>query len=103
MRTDWITLVKTEATDTTFQQLAPVSGVSCWAEKKSVARSEFYGADAAGRVIDAVFEVSPIDYVGQEQLVHHTADGDIEYQIVRDYKLSNRRDSIELSCSRIAG
>ena len=35
--------------------------------------------------------------------MHHTADGDIEYHIVRDYKLPNKRDSVELSCSRIAG
>lgn len=46
MRANWITLVKTAATGTTFQQITPVSSLSCWSEKKSVVRSEFYAADA---------------------------------------------------------
>lgn len=99
MRSDWVTLVKTAASDDTFQQETAASSVSCWAERKSVVREEFYGADANGRKADAIFEVSPIDYDGQQQLIHHVAGGDVEYRIVRDYKTG--QDAIELTCSRI--
>ena len=99
MRADWITLVKTAVTESTFQQVTPVSSVSCWAKQKSVVRSEFYAADANGRQLDAVFEVSPIDYAGQQQLVHHAAGGDVEYRIVRDYKTG--QDTVELVCTRV--
>lgn len=101
MRTEWVTLIKTTVSDTTFQEETPVSSVSCWAELKSVVRSEFYAADANGRKADAVFDVSPIDYDAHQKLVHHTATGDIEYRIVRDYKTGF--DSVELTCSRISG
>ena len=99
MRTEWVTLVKTTVTDGTFQEELPVSSVSCWAELKSVVRSEFYAADANGRQVDAVFEVSPIDYDGQQKLIHHAAGGDVEYRVVRDYKTG--QDAIELVCTRI--
>ena len=66
MRADWITLIKTVVTESTFQQVTPVSSVPCWAKEKSVVRSEFYAADANGRTVDAVFEVSPIDYAGHQ-------------------------------------
>lgn len=99
MRADWITLVKTAASDDTFQQETVVSSVSCWAEQKSVVRSEFYAADANGREVNATFEVSPIDYDGQQRLIHHAPDGDAEYRIVRDFKTGP--DAIELTCSRI--
>ena len=100
MRTDWITLVKTAPSDDTFQQVTPVSSVSCWAEKKSVVRSEFYAADANGRAVNATFEVSPIDYSGQQKLIHHTPDGDVEYRVVRDFKMGP--DKVELTCTRIS-
>lgn len=99
MRADWITLVKTAVTESTFQQEAPVASVYCWAKQKSVVRSEFYAADANGRTVDAVFEVSPIDFAGQQKLVHHAAGGDVEYRIVRDYKTG--QDTVELVCTRI--
>lgn len=99
MRSDWVTLVKTAASDDTFQQETAVSSTSCWAEKKSVARSEFYKADANGREVNAAFELSPIDYDDQQKLVHHAPDGDVEYRIVRDYKTG--ADAVELTCSRI--
>lgn len=101
MRTEWVTLIKTTVTDGTFQEESPVSSVSCWAELKSVARSEFYEADAAGWKADAVFDVSPIDYDGHQKLVHHAPGGDVEYRVVRDYKTGF--DSVELTCSRITG
>lgn len=101
MRIDWITLVKTAVSDDTFQRETVVSSTSCWAERKSVARSEFYQADANGREVNATFEVSPIDYDGQQKLVHHATDGDVEYRIVRDFKLPNKPDAVELTCSRI--
>lgn len=103
MRSDWITLVKMSATDTTFQQQSPVSSVSCWGELKSVVRSEFYDAEADGRRADATFEVSPIDYDGQQKLVHHSAAGDVEYRVLRDFKLKSKADAVELTCSRISG
>jgi len=99
MRADWITLIKTVVTESTFQQVTPVSSKSCWAKEKSVVRSEFYAADANGRTVDAVFEVSPIDYAGYQKLVHHAAGGDIEYRVVRGYKTG--QDTIELVCTRV--
>ena len=99
MRADWITLIKTAITEATFQQITPVSSVSCWAKQKSVVRNEFYAADANGHSVDAVFEVSPIDYDGHQGLIHHAAGGDVEYKIVRDYKTG--QDAVELVCSRI--
>lgn len=100
MRADWITLVKTAVTETTFQQITPVSSLSCWSKKKSVVRSEFYAADANGRQVDAVFEVSPIDFDGHQRLIHHDAGGDVEYRVVRDYKTG--QDAVELVCTWIA-
>ena len=99
MRCDWVTLVKTAMTDTTFQQEMTVSSLSCWAELKSVSRSEYYVADANGRRADAMFELSPVDYDGHQKLVHHAASGDVEYRVLREY----RRDSntVELTCSRM--
>lgn len=99
MRADWITLVKTTTSDDTFQQVTPVSSVSCWAEKKGVVRSEFYAADANGRAVNTTFEVSPIDYSGQQQLIYHAPDGDVEYRVVRDFKTG--QDTVALTCSRI--
>ena len=101
MRCDWITLVKTDASDTTFQQETIVSSVSCWANQKSVSRGEFYDADANGRKVDTVFEVSPIDYDGHQKLTHHAAAGDISYRVVRDFKPENKPDTVELTCTRI--
>ena len=101
MRSEWVTLVKLAASDETFQQETPVSSTSCWAEKKSVVRSEFYEADAAGRKADAIFDVSPIDFDGHQKLVHHAPNGDVEYRVVRDFKTGF--DSVELTCSRISG
>ena len=99
MRADWITLVKTAVSGMTFQQITPVASLSCWAVKKSVVRSEFYAADANGRQVDAVFEVSPIDFGGHQKLIHHAAGGDVEYKIVRDYQTG--QDAVELVCTRI--
>ena len=86
-------------TESTFQQVTPVSSVTCWAKQKSVVRSEFYAADANGRTVDAVFEVSPIDFDAHQRLIHHAAGGEVEYKIVRDYKTG--QDTVELVCTRI--
>ena len=99
MRADWITMVKTTVTEATFQQITPVSSVSCWAKQKSVVRSEFYAADANGRSVDAVFEVSPIDFDAHQKLIHHATGGEVAYKIVRDYKTG--QDTVELVCTRI--
>ena len=101
MRADWITLIKIAHSDATFQQNTIVSSVSCWSKQKSVARGEFYDADANGRKVDAVFEVSPIDYDGHQKLTHYAASGDIEYRILRDFKPENKPDTVELTCIRI--
>lgn len=64
-----------------------------------MSRSEYYAADANGRKADVVFELSPVDYDGQQKLVHHAADGDVEYRVLRDYRLDS--NTVQLTCSRI--
>lgn len=99
MRFDWVSLVSTVTPDGVFQQAAEEMRFSCWAELRSVGQSEYYKADANGKKADAVFDVSPIDYNEQEKLIHHSADGDIEYDIIRAY--SPEPGKMLLTCSRI--
>mgnify|MGYP001191602615 CR=1 FL=1 len=101
MRIDWISLVKTETPDGVFRQAAEVSRVSCWAKLQSATYGEFYKADANGRKADAVFDVSSIDYQRQQKLIHHSANGDIEYDILRAY--SPKSGTVLLTCSLIGG
>lgn len=100
MRFDWVSLVKTQLPDGVFQQKTELSRVSCWADKQSVTYGEFYAADADGRKVDAVFDVSPIDYDEQEKLIHHTDDGDVEYSIVRAFD-GKQPNTVLLTCTRI--
>ena len=62
---------------------------------KNVDSMEYYNALAAGIQVDAVFEVSPIDYAGHTHLVH----GDTEYRIIRAYHIPGT-DNTELTCTK---
>ena len=69
----------------------------CWASKKSVTRSEFYAANAVGKNIDAVFEVSKIDF---KPTVHTELECcGVRYVIERSYAVE-RQDAVYLSCRR---
>ena len=70
------------------------SRLICWAEKKSVKRAEFYGSMAAGTRVDAIFELSPVDYGSQQRLEH----GSDRYDVVRAYEATPH--SVELTCQR---
>lgn len=70
---------------------------NCWAAKKSVNRSEFYAANAVGKSVDAVYEVSKIDF---KPTVHtELEDRGVRYVIERSYAVE-RQDAVYLSCRR---
>lgn len=100
MRIDYVTLVQLTHTPVngfpaTQESTLPGARAECWAEKKDATRSEYYAAMSAGMRVDAVFEVSPIDYAGQQRLIH----GAEVYDVKRAYQTSN--DAVELTCSRV--
>ncbi len=69
----------------------------CWAKLKSVSRSEYYAAAAAGINVDDIFEVSKIDY---DHEVHDELEYDGKrYEIVRSY-YSGRGDGVDLTVRR---
>ena len=69
----------------------------CWAKLKSVSRSEYYAAAAAGINVDKIFEVSKLDYIRN---VHDELEYNGErYEIVRDYQ-SDKGDAVDLTCRR---
>jgi SPP1 family predicted phage head-tail adaptor len=69
----------------------------CWAALKSVSRSEYYAAAAAGINVDDIFEVSKIDY---DHEVHDELEYDGKrYEIVRSY-YSGRGDGVDLTVRR---
>jgi hypothetical protein len=110
MREDWVTLVTMNFSGSYNAAGTEVSRKNCWAEKKDANRSEYYAALDAGHTIDAIFEVSPLDFSGQQRLIH----GSDVYDIVRSYQLSNpsggstrqgysgvdKIDTVQLSCTR---
>lgn len=70
---------------------------SVWAARKSAARSEFYAAYAVGETVDAVYEVSAIDY---KPNVHtQILDRGIKYDIIRAYRFEDN-EAVELSVRR---
>ena len=98
MRIDLITLKKMVPTlDGGFRSDVEDESarITCWATKKDATRSEYYNALAAGIQVEAVFDVSPIDYAGHTHLVH----GDTEYRIVRAYHIPGT-DNTELTCTK---
>lgn len=71
-----------------------ISETSIWADKKSVKRTEYYQAAAAGKKIDVVLAVNAIDFNDQTELEYNNA----IYNIERTYQVKN--DIVELSCVR---
>ncbi len=67
--------------------------VEVWANRKSVARTEFYASNANGIDLKYVFEIRSEDYNGQKDILH---DGKA-YEVVRAYQKGE--GTIELSCS----
>ena len=109
MREEWVALVNMDYSGSYNAKGTEVSRKSCWAEKKDANRNEFWLANEAGHKIDAVFEVSPLDYVAQQVLIH----GSDTYNIVRAYRVTGgadaawqgyssaaKPDTVQLSCER---
>ena len=69
----------------------------CWAARKSANRSEFYAASAVGETVDAVYEVSAIDYVPNVHTV--IEDCGVRYDIIRSYRVGDS-ETVELSARR---
>lgn len=97
MRAEWIKLidVKPIINDEGYATAFEEKYTECWAKKQSVSRSEFYSSSRAGFRIDAVFEVSYLDFDNQTQLEYE----DTRYTIIRSYR-KERSESVELSCAR---
>ena len=98
MRIDIVTLKKTVPTNVNGFRVDvedEAARVECWSTKKDATRSEYYNALAADYRVDAVFEVSPIDYADHTHLIHN----DIEYWIVRAYHIPGT-DNTELTCTK---
>ena len=95
MRFDWVELIPVTYPTVNGRQTA-VEGtpIGCWAKKGDVKREEFYKALMAGTTVDAVFNVSPIDFTGQERLEHNNT----KYDVVRSYEKGI--DSVDLTCRR---
>lgn len=69
----------------------------CWAGRRSANRSEFYAASAVGETVDAVYEVSAIDFIPN---VHRELeDCGVRYDIIRYYRFEES-EAVELSCRR---
>ena len=69
----------------------------CWASRKSANRSEFYAASAVGETVDAVYEVSAIDYIPNVHTV--IEDCGVRYDIIRSYRVGDS-ETVELSARR---
>ncbi len=77
-----------------FTTPGPPERTPVYANQKSVARSEFYAAKAAGIRTDVIYEVNAMDFDGHTEL---EADG-TTYSIVRSYQATS--DTVELTCAR---
>lgn len=95
MREEWVALVNMSYSGS-YNAGTETSRKYCWAEKLGANRSEFYTAETAGHRIEAVFEVSPLDFVKQQVLVHGTD----TYTIVRGFPVPDKPDTVQLSCER---
>lgn len=96
MREEWVALVNMDYSGSYNANGVEVSRKECWAKKIGAPRSEFYTAETAGHHIEAVFEVSPLDFVKQQVLVHGTD----TYTIVRGFTVPDKPDTVQLSCER---
>lgn len=96
MREDWVALVNMDYSGSYNLNGVEVSRKECWAKKLSAVRGEFYAAEQSGHNIEAVFEVSPLDYSKQQVLVH----GCDTFTIVRGFVEPDKLDAVQLSCER---
>ena len=64
-----------------------------FADKKSVARAEFYAANSSGIKIDAVFDVHSEDYADQHVILYSTT----QYEVIRSYQKGE--GTVELMCA----
>lgn len=80
---EWIELLTVTRTLTTghYTETVTVNGV--WAEERSVTRSEFYQAYAAGLKAEKAFKVNT-DELGAASYVRHNG---VKYKILRTYRL----------------
>lgn len=69
----------------------------CWAARRSANRSEFYAASAVGETVDAVYEVSAIDYIPGVHTI--LEDCGTRYDIIRYYRVGDS-EAVELSVRR---
>lgn len=106
MREDWVYLVNMNYSGS-YNAGTEVSRKGCWAQKLDANRIEFYLAMEAGKRVDAIFEVSPLDYIGQQVLIH----GSETYEILRSYSAPSgterqgnsgaaKPDTVQLTCVR---
>lgn len=68
--------------------------VEVWADKRSVARTEFYAAHKADMRVDMMFVVQASDYSEQREIEH----GGVVYDVIRTYQTGS--ETIELTCAR---
>ena len=75
----------------------PTSEITeCWAKRSDATRTEVYAAAAVGLKPEATFEVSSIDYHGQDQLID---EDDIKYRVIRSFQ-RDRSDTVSLTVER---
>lgn len=65
-----------------------------YADKKSVKRTEYYAAQAAGARADTLFTVNADDYAGQMYVVY----GGVTYKVTRAYQTGLGR--VDLTCTK---
>lgn len=91
---DRITLRKETITkDNDGYSSATYQDVEVWANKKSVARSEFYSANANGINAVIAFDVHTEDYNGQKHILYNSK----SYEVIRSYQKGE--GIVELNCS----
>ncbi len=93
---DEITLIKTPTVKVDgFAEPGEPERLPVYANKKSVARSEFYSAKAAGARIDVIYEVHAEDF--DEHTEIEDAAG-AKFDVIRSFQTS--QDIVELTCAR---
>ena len=70
------------------------TSVDVYADRKSVKRTEYYAANAAGSRADVTFVVNADDYSGQMRVEH----GSEKYEVTRAYQAGLGR--VELTCAK---
>lgn len=90
-----VTLQKITLTADSFGGLTveTPADTAAFADKKSVARTEFYSSSMAGIKLDAMFQIHAEDFNNQTRLVYGTT----TYDIVRAYQKGE--GIVELSCA----